>query len=124
MQNTLGYLPTINAPATDLSTVYEILTQTHQIKGTLQLPHIVVVFDQALYAKVTDILWKQKDKFIKIIPMMGTFHSICTILGIIGKQDAGLRDLCIEACVIAEGSVNGVLEGHKYNRAIRLHKLL
>ena len=35
-----------------------------------------------------------------------------------------MRDLCIEACVIAEGSVNGVLEGHKCNRAIRLHKLL
>ena len=52
-------------------------------------------------------------------------HS-CTLLRIIGKrfQDAGLKDLCIESGVLAEGSVAGVLEGRKYNRGIRFHKLL
>ena len=57
---------------------------------------------------------------------MGAFHTICTLLGIIGKwfQDAGLRDLCVESQVIAEGSVSGVMEGRKYNRAVRLHKLV
>ena len=39
-------------------------------------------------------------------------------------QDAGLKDLCIEAGVLAEGSVAGVLDGHKYNRAVRCHKLV
>lgn len=38
--------------------------------------------------------------------------------------DAGLRDLCVEAGVIADGSISGVIYGHKYNRAVRLHKLL
>ena len=99
-------------PATDLSMVHEILTQTLKIKNTPQLPYILIVFDQALYAKATDILWKHKDRFPGVIPRMGTFHTICTLLGIIGKrfQDAGLHDLCIEAGVIAEGSVAGVLE--------------
>ncbi|KAL1274405.1 hypothetical protein QQF64_027219, partial [Cirrhinus molitorella] len=48
------------------------------------------------------------------------------MLGILGKrfEDAGLRDLCIESGVVAEGSVAGVLDGRKYNRAVRLHKLL
>ena len=57
---------------------------------------------------------------------MGAFHTVCTLLAIIGKrfQDAGLKDLCIESSVIAEGSVKGVLEGNKYNRAVRFHKLL
>ena len=57
---------------------------------------------------------------------MGAFHIICTLLGIIGKrfQDAGLRDLCVESQVTAEGSVSGVMEGRKYNRAVRLHKLV
>ena len=56
---------------------------------------------------------------------MGGFLSICTLLAIIGVRfkDAALMDLCIESNVIAEGSVNGVLEGKKYNRAIRFHKL-
>lgn len=32
-------------------------------------------------------------------------------------QDAGLKDLYIEAGIVAEGSVNGVLDGKHYNRA-------
>lgn len=61
-----------------------------------------------------------------LIPRMGGFHTICTMFAIIGKrfQDAGLRDLCIEARVIAEGSVSRVLDGRHYNRAVRFHKLV
>ena len=57
---------------------------------------------------------------------MGVFHTVCTLLSIIGKrfQDTGLREIGIESGVIAEGSVTGVLEGSKYNRAVRFHKLM
>ena len=54
------------------------------------------------------------------------FHTICNFLGVIGKRflDAGLRDLAVESEVIAEGSVDRVLNGQEYNRGVRLHKLL
>ena len=125
-QDNIGYLPTIDAPASNLSTVYEVLLQSDKIRKTLRLNSIVVVFDQALYAKATEIIWKRREQFQDLIPRMGVFHTICTMLAIIGKrfQDAGLRDLCIEARVIAEGSVSGVLEGRHYNRAVRVHKLV
>lgn len=57
---------------------------------------------------------------------MGVFHTICNFLGIIGKRflDAGLRDLAVESEIIAEGSIDRVLNGHQYNRGIRLHKLV
>ena len=57
--------------------------------------------------------------------MMGNFHSICSLLSTIVKLfgDAGLRDLAEESGVIAEGSINKVLYGKQYNRAVRLHKL-
>ena len=57
---------------------------------------------------------------------MEAFHTICTLLGIIGKrvQYAGLTDICIESVVITEGSVSGVLEGRKHNRAVSFHKLM
>ena len=57
---------------------------------------------------------------------MGSFHIICTMMSILGKRfgDAGLRDLCIEAGIIAEGSINAVMDGHVYNRSIRVHKLV
>ena len=53
---------------------------------------------------------------------MGVFHTICTMLAITRKRfgDAGLRDVAVESGVIADGSIAGVLDGRKYNRAIRL----
>lgn len=53
-----GYLPTVNAPATNMSTVFQVLLKSNQIKETLRLRSLVLVFDQALYAKAFEIKWK------------------------------------------------------------------
>ena len=57
---------------------------------------------------------------------MGAFHTLCNALSILGKRfrDAGLKDICVEAGIVAEGSVNGVLVGKHYNRAVRVHKYI
>ena len=84
------------------------------IKDALDLQHIISVFDQALYAKATEIKWKHQDKFSSI--ENGRISCICNFLGIICKRfkDAGLRDLGVETGIIAEGSIDSVLDGHKY----------
>lgn len=125
-KDNIGYLPTIDSPATDMATVHEVLVQSLKIKNTLKLNSIILVFDQALYAKATEIQWKQSEKFKEIVLRMGVFHTACTLLSIIGKrfQDAGLRDLCVESGVVAEGSVSGVMDGRRYNRGVRFHKLM
>ena len=91
----IGYLPTINFPATDLSTVYEILKRSIAMKEILKLDYVVCTFDQALYAKSTEILWKRKTDFPVIALLLGGFHMICNYLFIIGKRsgDAGLQDI-------------------------------
>ena len=53
-EDVVEYLPTINAPATALTTVFEILNQSEQIRRELHLQTIVVVMDQALYAKAVE----------------------------------------------------------------------
>ena len=120
----IGYLPTIDAPATDMATVHEALVQSLKIKNNLNLKSIGLVFDQALLAKASEIQWKQR--FKDIVQRMGIFHTACNMLSIINKrfQDAGLRDPCVESGVIAEGSVAGVLNGRRYNRGVRLNKLM
>ncbi len=50
-QDSIGYLPTINAPATQMSTVNEVLKQTLSTQKSLGLRNIVCVFEQAPYAK-------------------------------------------------------------------------
>ena len=122
----VAYLPTINAPATELSTVNEILRQSEDIRKRLYLDQIVVVLDQALYAKACEVAWKNRELYEKIILHLGTFHTICNLLSIIGKrfQDAGLSDVCIESGILAGGPVCGVMEGKVYNRAVRIHKYI
>lgn len=78
--DSVDYLPGINAPATDMSTVYQVLTKSLQIKETLRLQSIVVVFDQALYAKATEIKWKHSAQFIAIVLRMGVFESVSRTL--------------------------------------------
>ena len=60
------------------------------------------------------------------MPRLGAFHTISCLLSVIGKRfsPAGLRDVIIESGVIEEGSVDGVLNGKAYNRAVRFHKLM
>jgi len=125
-QDVISYLPTINAPATELTTVNEILYQSQEIRKRLSLQAIVVVMDLALYAKAREVTWKSNDIFGSIILRLGTFHTICNTLAILGKrfQDAGLRDICIESGILAEGSVSGVMDGKMYNRAVRVHKYI
>ncbi len=96
-----------------------------EIREKLCLSSIVVVMDQALYAKAAEIVWKEK-RFLHIILRMGVFHTICNGLSILGKRfgDAGLKDLLIESHIAAEGSIRGVIEGKHYNRAIRVHKVI
>ena len=55
---------------------------------------------------------------------MGTFHTICNTLSILGKRfgDGGLKYILIESQIVEEGSINGVIDGKYYNRAVRAHK--
>ena len=83
-EDNITYLPTVNAPATDLTTVYEVLNRSLKIMHALKLNVIGCVFDQALYAKASEVAWKHQDTFSPIVLRMGVFHTICTMLAIMG----------------------------------------
>ena len=83
-QYVVGYIPTINAPTTEMTTVKEILCRSDEIRKTLDLSAIVVVMDQALFAKAAEVAWKENDRYGSIILRLGTFHTIYNLLSIIG----------------------------------------
>ena len=56
LRDTVGYLPTIDSPATAMNTIFEVLTKACQTKDELKLKHVVVVFDQAIFAKAVEIM--------------------------------------------------------------------
>jgi hypothetical protein len=125
-KSALHYLPVIEASPTEMSTVNTILKRSVQIADRHELDHIVLVFDQAIYAKAQQIRWKDEDLTKRLVIRLGEFHTCMSYLGILGKRfgDAGLQDILIESEVVAPGSINGVISGHQYNRSIRAHKLI
>ena len=101
--DSMSYMPTIDAPATQLSTVYEILQQSLNVMTHLRLNSIVCVVDQALYAKAVKRIWKNPEQYDRIIVQLGVFYTICTLLAVIGKRfkDASSQGMCIEVGIVA-----------------------
>ncbi|KAL9951848.1 hypothetical protein ACROYT_G044583 [Oculina patagonica] len=125
-KSVVGYCQLIDASPTELSTVYTLLKKSVTMANRLGLDDTVIVLDQAIYAKALEVVWKQQQEFKSVVLMMGDFHVACVFLAVIGKRfgDAGLRDLLTESRIIGSGSLNGVLEGKHYNRALRIHKVV
>ena len=117
----IGYLPVVNASPTELAMVHKVLLDSVDVAKKQNQEVIVVVADQAVYAKIQEILWKASgdspNKFRNIVARMGEFHAVGVLLAVIGKRfaDAGLHDLLIEAEMVAAGSVDAVLNGKHYN---------
>ena len=51
----VGYLPVIDAPPTEYSTINTILMRSKEIADKLELKYAVLVFDEAVYAKVQQV---------------------------------------------------------------------
>ena len=68
LQDSVGYLPTIDSPATAMNTVYEILCKALETKSALELDSVIVVFDQAIYSKAVEIMWKHGEEFKSVVP--------------------------------------------------------
>ena len=54
----ISYLPIINKPITEMCTINEILHQIVQIADELQLQQILLVANEAVYAKLQQVQWK------------------------------------------------------------------
>ena len=121
----MGYCPVIEASPTELDTVYTLLKRSVAMGKKLCLDDIIIVMDQAIYAKAQEIVLQKNREFENVVLRMGAFHVITTFLAVLGKHfaDAGLVDILIESGILAYGSLSGVVEGRHYNRTIRARKI-
>lgn len=89
----IGYLPIIDSPATEMSTINAILIRSYKIADLLELKYLTLVFDEAIYAKIQQIRWKNHVYKERFIVRLGEFHLVMSFCGAIGKlfKDAGLK---------------------------------
>ena len=124
--HTITYLPAINKSPTKLDTVQEVLFQVREKSETLGLKSADLVLDHAIYSKALEILTQPENRelhdFINL--RMGGFHATCIFIAVIGKRFglAGLKDLLVETNIVGTNSIDLVLKGKQYNRAIRALK--
>ena len=76
--------------------------------------------------KAYSIIWKNSEFHDDHIVIIGSFHLICAYLKMIGKKmnEPGLADVPLEARTKSVGSMNGVMSGKNYSRAVNYHKLI
>jgi hypothetical protein len=81
----------------------------------------IQTFDQQLYAIVKQVEWAKQDTFKTHILRLGGFYTMSCFVASIGKLwgDGGLKDLLIESSVYAAGTVEQMMTGKQFNRAVR-----
>jgi hypothetical protein len=89
----VGYLPVVDAPVTDISTIYTILRRSADIANKLELHYAVLIFDEAVYAKAQQVRWKCDEFLTKFIFRLVEFHACMSYATAISCRfrDAGLR---------------------------------
>ena len=83
MQDVVGYLPTINAPVTQLSTASKILRQSEGIGKILNLTEIVVVMDQHFTPKLVRSPGSTKISTLKFFSGWELFIQFLTLFNLI-----------------------------------------
>ena len=106
-------------------TVNEMLNQSLNTVRSLELTKIVGVFDQALYGQRLLRLHRHILTSLRRPSSSGLEYSTpCAHCWQLLGRDSRMLDCGIcKSSVIADGSISGVMDGRKYNQAVRLHKL-
>ena len=115
--------PVIIHPITDYKTVQECLRYAEEATKEVKQESVITTFDLGVYMKAYPLIWNNPNKYQKHVVLIGTFHLVCAHLKMVGKKMAGsgLSDILLEAGLIASGSLEGVMSGKHYDRAMHCH---
>ena len=120
---TIDYMSVVNHPVTELSTVQELLRLSKIDTDMIGQRYTKCTFDLAIVMKALEILWNEKEKYRDFIIQIGAFHTICAYFNVLGKKmkGSGFAEVVLESGICSIGSINGVMKGKHYNRALRVH---
>lgn len=120
----INFLPFINGSPSDYSTLYTALLRTSEIALQEGMKTCIITFDQPLYIKARDIVEATIFDEVLMVVRLGGFHLLMSYMGAIGQIMAGSGIKDIFSIIYAEGSVDKILSGHSYARAVRAHIIL
>ena len=124
MLSRIGYMSPIMLPITEFATVKKCLDLSLAVSEKVQQEYTLVTMDLAAAWIAYDIIWSNGSVYEKVLLNIGPFHTMCSYMGSLGKMmcDSGFEDIIIEAGLCASGSIQQVMSGKHYNRAMRVHQ--
>ena len=119
------FLPFINAASSDYNTIYTAMITSVDNAKALGMRTCVVTFDQPLFMKASDIASAicLSDEILVVV-RLGSFHTVMSYMGSIGyiMGGSGIKEaLCT---IYAENTIDHIMSGRAYARAVRAHILL
>ena len=115
-------LPFINQDPSNLNTIYSAHYFAQQLTERHGLGISPVTFDQPLYIKAVEIDMSSPD-LPNIFVLLGGFHLLMSYMGSLGFIMAGSGLESMWETVYAPNSIQHMLTGHAYSRALRAHIL-
>ena len=119
-KTTIDYMPVINHPVTELSTVQELLRLSEVATNVIDQRYTICTSDLAIVMKALEIIWNEKEKYRDFIVQIGAFHTICAYFNILGKKmdGSGFNEVLLESGICTSGSINGVMKGMHHNKLL------
>ena len=80
----------------------------------------------AIFTKALEIKWSRDQELNEVIPFEGGMHFLMSVFSGIGSLygDAGLQNLLCDSDVYATGSVQQIISGKDFDRAVMAYKLV
>ena len=111
----------IDAKPSDMATVYTAMHNNKEMTKALGQKYSIQTMDMQLYIVAQKVKWHRPQEFENHILRLGGFHEVQCYIAAIGKLwgDAGLRDLLVDSDVYGAATVEQMLQGKQYHRAVR-----
>lgn len=126
-EKNLAFLPVLPHPVTEYATVYSAMKNFMAIGLQLVQNEIPLYCDEGVYCIVREIQLMRPEEFRTLVPCLGTFHLVKTVLKCIGKAlgGSGTDITWLQAGVFGPTVIqNSVLNGGHYNRCLQGMQLL
>ena len=124
-RTTTGYMPIIQAPAHDLSTLNTAVLRAVHMAKALDNRYVVMTVDQALFPLLMELKWGVSEFEDALIPRLGGLHISMNFLKVLGQHmsDCGLQQIWEESELMGPNSAEKVMNGKSYAKGMRAHKL-
>ena len=125
-KTTLTYLPPIDSPITEFSTMAKVFDVIQEQARKNSMPYANITLDVGAAINAYKVLWNHPERFKNVVIHLGDFHFMKEVFGVLGKviSGSGFEDVIFQSGLCSSGSLRGVVSGSHYNRCWTVHSHL